>query len=83
MGAKGRVMNTKIILSNARQLDQNVARWLRSNDQVEREDLKMQCMGIIKDTNLIINSGGGQTAEERNAINIFRQAEKYFNKSCK
>ena len=83
MGAKGRVMNTKIILSNARQLDQNVARWLRSNDQVEREDLKMQCMGIIKDTNLIINSGGGQTAEERNAINIFRQAEKYFKKSCK
>ena len=83
MGAKGRVMNTKIILSNARQLDQSVARWLRSNDQVEREDLKMQCMGIIKDTNLIINSGGGQTAEERNAINIFRQAEKYFNKSCK
>ena len=83
MGAKGRVMNTKIILSNARQLDQNVARWLRSNDQVEREDLRMQCLGIIKDTNLIINSGGGQTAEERNAINIFRQAEKYFNKSCK
>lgn len=83
MGAKGRVMNTKIILSNARQLDQSVARWLRSNDQVEREDLRMQCMGIIKDTNLIINSGGGQTAEERNAINIFRQAEKYFKKSCK
>jgi hypothetical protein len=83
MGAKGRVMNTKIILSNARQLDQSVARWLRSNDQVEREDLRMQCLGIIKDTNLIINSGGGQTAEERNAINIFRQAEKYFNKSCK
>lgn len=83
MGAKGRVMNTKIILSNARQLDQSVARWLRSNDQVEREDLRMQCLGIIKDTNLIINSGGGQTAEERNAINIFRQAEKYFKKSCK
>ena len=83
MGAKGRAMNTKVVLSNARQIDQIVARWLRSRDEVEREDLKKQCQGIIKDTNVIINTGSTQTAEERNAINIFRQAEKYFNKSCK
>jgi hypothetical protein len=83
MGAKGRAMNTKVVLSNARQIDQIVARWLRSRDEVEREDLKKQCQGIIKDTNVIINTGSTQTAEERNAISIFRQAEKYFNKSCK
>ena len=83
MGAKGRAMNTKVVLSNARQIDQIVARWLRSRDEVERVDLKKQCQGIIKDTNVIINTGSTQTAEERNAISIFRQAEKYFNKSCK
>ena len=83
MGAKGRAMNTKVVLSNARQIDQIVARWLRSRDEVEREDLKKQCQGIIKDTNVIISTGSTQTAEERNAISIFRQAEKYFNKSCK
>jgi hypothetical protein len=83
MGVKGRAMNTKMILSNARQIDKNVASWLRSNDEVEREDLKKQCQGIIKDTNIIISTGSIQTAEERNAVNIFRQAEKYFNKSCK
>jgi hypothetical protein len=82
MGVKGRAMNTKMILSNARQIDKNVASWLRSNDEVEREDLKKQCQGIIKDTNIIISTGSIQTAEERNAVNIFRQAEKYFNKSC-
>ena len=83
MGVKGRAMNTKMILSNARQIDKKVASWLRSNDEVEREDLKKQCQGIIKDTNIIISTGSIQTAEERNAVNIFRQAEKYFNKSCK
>ena len=83
MGAKGRALNTKIILSNARQIDQNVARWLRSRDEVEREDIKSQSLGIIKDTKLLINASSVQTAEERNAINIFRQAERYFNKSCK
>jgi GMP synthase-like glutamine amidotransferase len=76
-------MNTKVVLSNARQIDQFVARWLRSKDEMEREDLMNQCLSIIKDTNLIITSGGAQTAEERNAVNIFRQAERYFNKSCK
>ena len=83
MGAKGRAMNTKVVLSNARQIDQYVARWLKSNDEVERNDLRNQCLAIIKDTNLIITSGSAQTAEERNAINIFRQAERYFNRSCK
>ena len=83
MGAKGRVMNTKVVLSNARQIDQYVARWLRSNDEVERNDLKTQCQAIIKDTNLIIATGSTQTTEERKAINIFRQAERYFNKTCK
>ena len=76
-------MNTKVVLSNARQIDQYVARWLRSNDEVERNDLKTQCQAIIKDTNLIIATGSTQTTEERKAINIFRQAERYFNKTCK
>lgn len=83
MGAKGRALNTKVVLSNARQLDQNVARWLRSHDEAERVDLKAQSQAIIKDTNAIIHTGSTQTAEERRALNIFRQAEQYFNKTCR
>ena len=40
MGAKGRTLNTKVVLSNARQIDQYVARWLRSHDEVERPRVK-------------------------------------------
>jgi hypothetical protein len=83
MGAKGRAMNNKTILANARQIDKLVSRWLMSKDPIERSDLAKQCQNIIKDTQTITSGRAGSTEEERNAINIFRKAENYFNKTCK
>ena len=83
LGAKGRAMNNKTILANARQMDTLVSRWLKSNDPIERADLTKQCQNIIKDTHVIIGGGSGTTEEERNAIKIFRKAETYFNNTCK
>ena len=81
--AKDRVKYAKVILANARQIDNLVANWLNSHEEIERSDLSAQCRSIIKDTNTIIKSSGTLTAEERRAVTLFRQAENYFNKTCK
>lgn len=82
-GEEGRALNAKLILSNARQLDNTVARWLVSKDDMEREDLVAQCRDLIKDTSVMIGSGRVHTQEEQNAVALFRKAEQYFNKVCK
>lgn len=82
-GDEGRALNAKLILSNARQLDNTVARWLVSKDDMEREDLVAQCRDLIKDTSVMIGSGRVHTQEEQNAVALFRKAEQYFNKVCK
>lgn len=81
--AKDRVKYAKVIMANTRQIDNLVASWLNSHDEIERSDLATQCRGIIKDTNTIINSSGSLSAEEKRAVTLFRQAEKYFTKTCK
>ncbi len=83
LGPKGRAVNNKTILSNARQLDKMVARWLLSNDPIERKDISKQCDEIIKDTKTILSTGSTSTPEDRNAVTIFRKAEKYYNNTCK
>lgn len=83
MEPKERAVNNKIILANTRLLDKMVARWLLSNDPIERKDILKQCENIIKDTKTMLSTGSATTAEDRNAINIFHKAEQYFNKTCK
>ena len=82
-GEEGRALNAKLILANARQLDNTVARWLVSKDEMEREDLVTQCRDIIKDTSVMIGSGRARTQEEQNAVALFRKAEQYFYKVCR
>jgi hypothetical protein len=79
----GKSLNAAEILSNARILDQTVSKWLASNDPAERSDLIAQGRSIIKDVNLMIGGKQAQSAEESNAIKVFRKAEKYFYKVCK
>lgn len=84
MGSKkGRAVNAKAILYNARQIDNAVATWLYSKDETQRRDMERLCRNLIKDTKVFINSGKATTPEEKNAINIFLKAENYFNKTCK
>lgn len=80
---KAVALNTKALLSNARQIDRNVSQWLVSRDETERADLKRQTQDIINDTKVIIRAGSALTAEEQKAVNIFRQAVQYFDKICK
>lgn len=82
-GEEGRALNAKLILSNARQLDNTVALWLDSKDEAERADLVSQGRDLIKDTSAMIGNSNGHTPEEQNAVSLFRKAEQYFNKVCK
>lgn len=74
---------TKNILSSARLLDNAVARWLVSKDEIERADLLEECRSIISDTYTLIKENRPQTAEEQQAMEIFRKAEHYFKKVCR
>ena len=73
----------KDVLSCARMLDNTVARWLVSKDETERADLVELCRNIIKNATLLISENRPQTADEQNAVNLFRKAEQYFRKVCK
>ena len=75
-------VNAKSLLSKARQIDSAVARWLLSNDPIERRDIVLQCEGIIKDVNASVKSAGVYSEEQRQALSVFRGAEQYFRKNC-
>lgn len=80
--ADERTLNIKIILANARTIDSNVARWLTTKDRFERADIEEQCRAIISDTKNMIILNGTRTKEERDAVEVFKYAEQYFNRTC-
>lgn len=76
-------IDIQTILSNARQLDKMISRWLVSDDNIERADLLEECRFVISETTALIGNNEGQTQEERYAINLFKKAEQYFKKVVK
>ena len=76
-------LNARTIYSNARIIDNNVARWLITTDKLEKSDLVEQCNGIIADTADLITKNGTRTQMERDAVAIFRKAEQYFKRTCR
>lgn len=76
-------VNAKVLLAKAKQVDAAVARWLLSNDPIERRDIVLQTENIIKATNDEVNSQGVYTAEQRQALAVFRKAESYFKTNCR
>ena len=66
------------ISSRARQIDDLVARYLISNDETERRDVKLQCQQIIKETNAIIKAKPAHSAEQQRAVKLFRDAQRYY-----
>lgn len=80
----GKPLDVKLIYSQARQIDKSVARYLVSKDMLERSDILEQCSDIIADVSGMIQNHKGQlSAEEAEAVRVYRQAEKYFNKTCR
>ena len=75
--------NGKVILMKARQLDRTVSRWLISKDANERRDLIRTGQGLIDEVNGIIGNRQGSNQAQRQAISMFRAAERYFNNTCK
>ncbi|MBO4800475.1 MAG: hypothetical protein J5545_01260 [Bacteroidaceae bacterium] len=77
----GGTIDATNICSRARQIDELVGRWLLTTDEIERRDIKAQCAKILKDTNALIRIRGMQTEEQRRAVKVFREAERYYYKT--
>lgn len=75
--------NGKVILLKARQLDRIVSRWLVSKDVTERRDLLRSGQGLVDEVNGMIGNSQGANPAQRQAITMFRAAERYFNNTCK
>ena len=71
------------VLQKARQIDQMVARWLNSTDSMERRAIIMQCGDIIKRCNEEISTQGVVTPEQKQAVDVFRKAVRYYYNICK
>lgn len=83
LAARAGGINAKMLLNRAKQVDAAVARWLLSNDPIERRDVVLQTDNLIKTTNEEITSQGVYNAEQREALAMFRKAETYFRNNCK
>lgn len=70
------------VLSVARQIDNMVSRWMVSNDAVERHDLVRRCSELVQKTSVMIGNRRVRSAEHQRAIDLFRSAEKFFEKTC-
>ena len=79
----GKELDTKMIYSQARQIDKAVARWLVSKDEFERGDLVEQCKQIIQDVSAVISQRRYSAPEEQRAIRVFNQAVRYFKETCR
>lgn len=79
----GERVNVGFILTQARQIDSAVSRWLVSKDKTERSDLRKQCQEIIKVVKASVAGKRISTASQQNAIKIFNQAVRYYHTTCK
>lgn len=76
-------VSARLLLTRARQIDTAVARWLLSNDPVERRDIVIRIEDLIKNVNSAVSSQGVYSAEQRQALSVFREAERYYRKIVK
>ena len=81
--ADGLPLDVKLLYTQTRQLDKSVARWLVTKDELEKKDLVSQCKEIISDMSAMIRQHTAATAEEKQAVQAYQEAEQYFRKTCK
>ena len=79
---EGDGVSAKILLARARQIDAAVSRFLLSTDPIERRDIIIQTEKTINNVHTTIESQGVYTTEQRQALTIFREAERYFKNNC-
>jgi hypothetical protein len=78
----GEGVNDRLLLSRARQIDTSVSRWLMTSDPIERRDIVSKVEGIIKSVNESVAQQGVYTPEQRQALSVFREAERYYKNNC-
>ena len=76
-------ISARLLLSRARQIDTAVARWLLSADPIERRDIVLRMEELIKTVNTAVSTQGVYSAEQRKALSVFREAERYFRMNCR
>ena len=81
-GVAGDGVNARLLLVKARQIDNLVSRWLLSNDTIERRDIITKCEEVIAEVDALVKQQGIKTAEQRNAFNVFREAQQYYKINC-
>lgn len=70
-------VDAQVILSNAREIDSNVSRWLSSKDPVERRDLYEATEELIKGIEALVAANGLIDGEQTRAYSIFKEAARY------
>jgi len=73
-----RGIEPEYLLSNARQVDYLVASYFQSKTFNDGNDLLMRCQQLIKAVNDAIVENGIYTPEQRQALEVFRRAERYY-----
>ncbi|MCR4766206.1 MAG: hypothetical protein K5856_08565 [Bacteroidaceae bacterium] len=72
-----------LLLSKAHQIDNLVSRWLLTGDIIERRDIIASCDAIVAEIDELVNTHGIMNDEQRQALNVFREAQQYFKNNCK
>ncbi len=75
-------LNARMLLTKARQIDAAVSRYLLSTDPIERRDIILQTENTIKTVHETINGQRVYTNDQRQALQVFREAERYFRNNC-
>ena len=81
-GAAGDGVNDRLLLSKARQIDTMVSRFMRTTDVIERRDIIAKCEAVVEEVNALLEQQGVKTDEQKRALNVFREAQRYFKANC-
>ena len=76
-------VNVQVIFINIRELDENVSKWLLTDDPIEKRDLAAQNEEIIKDMENLVAVSGLADETQVNAYAMFRKAVAYSRQNIK
>lgn len=81
-GVAGDGVNDRLLLSKARQIDTMVSRFMLTTDVIERRDIIAKCEAVVEEVNALLEQQGVKTDEQKRALNVFREAQRYFKANC-
>lgn len=79
---KPKEIDAAYLYKTAREIDEDVARFIVASDPMERLDIKARCKNRIQAANAAIKDATAANSTQSQALNTFRQAEAYFKKKC-